>query len=103
MQHLIVVASSAPGWIHSFYLGQRLPPLHRGIGSLPSAINIGLSAWIAELPAGGAVFGIAQYNPASAKAVNSISMVLFMGESPRRNAWWGDAYATRLYARVACG
>jgi hypothetical protein len=49
------------------------------MGSLPSAINA-CSARITGLPTGAKLFGIAQYIPASAKAVNTISIVLFMVE-----------------------
>src|SRR5258708_23386537 len=65
--------------MHSSYF---LPQArHKGIGSVPSAINTACSARINELPTGATLFGIAQYIPANAKAVSTISTVLFIVES----------------------
>jgi hypothetical protein len=63
----------------SLYGWQTFRPRHKGMGSLPSAINA-CSARTAGLPTGAKLLGIAQYIPASAKAVNTISIVLFMVE-----------------------
>ena len=58
-------------------------PRQKGMGSLPSASNTDCCFWTAALSLGATLFGIAQYIPASAKRVNTISVVLFvafMGE-----------------------
>src|SRR5216684_8483372 len=67
--------------MHSSYFWLQARPRQKGIGSVPSAINTACSARINELPTGAKPFGIAQYIPANAKAVSTISTVLFMGES----------------------
>src|SRR5207245_9339420 len=64
--------------MHSSYFLRQFR--HKGIGSLPSAINTACSARITGLPTGAELFGIAQYIAASAKTVSTISTVLFMGE-----------------------
>jgi hypothetical protein len=61
-----------------FYL--QIFPRHKGIGSLPSATNTICSAPILGLTTGANVFGIAQYIPANANAVSTISAIVFMGE-----------------------
>src|SRR5258708_2332657 len=67
--------------MHSSYFWLQARPRQKGIGSVPSAINTACSARINEFPTGAKPFGIAKYIPANAKAVSTISTVLFMGES----------------------
>jgi len=55
-----------------------------------------------ELPAGAEFLGIAQYIPAKANAVSTISTVLFMGESPGRRFHAGRSICLRL-AAATCG
>ena len=50
------------------------------MGSLPSATNTICSVPMPGFWTGAKLFGIAQYIPANANAVSTISAVVFMGE-----------------------
>jgi hypothetical protein len=65
--------------IHLYFYLQTLPR-HNGIGSLPSATNTICSVPLPGFSTGAKFFGIAQYIPANANAVSTISAILFMGE-----------------------
>src|SRR5258708_4056489 len=62
----------------SYRVGLQPRARHNGIGSVPSARITVCSARIPGSP-WAVLFGIAQYIPASAKAVSRISAVLFIG------------------------
>ena len=73
----------------------------KGIGSLPSATNTACSARSRGLPTGAELFGIAQYIPASAIAVSTISTVLFIGEFSEAQISRPAKYKPRvIYMRV---
>jgi hypothetical protein len=83
--------TSPPAALQGFCGGRPIRPLtlgfylqtflrHKGMGSLPSATNTTCAAPMAELSTGARLFGIAQYIPANANAVSTISVVVFMGE-----------------------
>jgi hypothetical protein len=76
-------------------------PRHNGIGSLPSATNTICSVPIPGFPTEEKLFGIAQYIPANANAVSTISTILFMGEfSWAQISRRGEVYASPW---VICG
>jgi hypothetical protein len=62
------------------YLYRQVFPRHKGIGSLPSATNTICSVPIPGFLTGAKLLGIAEYIPANANAVSTISAVRFMGE-----------------------
>jgi hypothetical protein len=73
----------------------------KGIGSLPSATNTACSARSRGLPTGAELFGIAQYIPASAIAVSTISTILFIGEFSETQISRPAKYKPRvIYMRV---
>src|SRR6266700_5475541 len=97
--------TSPPAARQAFYRGRPLRqlclyfylqtfPRHKGIGSLPSATNTTCSAPMPVLSTGAKLFGIAQYIPANANALNRISAVLFMGEF----SWMQILTAGEVYA-----